>query len=308
MPSFGENLRREREKRNISLEQISQSTKIGTRMLQALEEEKFNQLPGGIFNRGFVRAYARHLGLDDDQAVADYMEASGEAPHVLPELPVEEPVQRLEATADGRQRPVPWGVFAAILLLLALALSIWSHRQKKHQGNANPPSPEPPAAQRVLEDHPARTDNLPASTISSSSDSNPITPTPIPSTLSPAAQVTPTSAAVRSPATVPSTTPGEATIPLAPGEFVVVIHAREASWTAIVADGRTVYSGMLSTGDQRAIRSRKEVIVKAGNVGGIDLSFNGKKLDPQGDRGQVRTLTFGAGGMVSNTPATPPIQ
>ena len=82
LPSFGEKLKQEREKRKITLEQISVSTKIGTRMLQALEENKFNQLPGGIFNKGFVRAYSRVVGLDEDQTVADYMQASGDAPPV----------------------------------------------------------------------------------------------------------------------------------------------------------------------------------------------------------------------------------
>ena len=77
LPSFGEKLKQEREKRKITLEQISVSTKIGTRMLQALEEDKFSQLPGGIFNKGFVRAYARFVGLDEDQTVADYLQASG---------------------------------------------------------------------------------------------------------------------------------------------------------------------------------------------------------------------------------------
>ena len=80
LPSFGEKLKLEREKRKITLEQISVSTKIGTRMLQALEEDKFNQLPGGIFNKGFVRAYSRFVGLDEDQTVADYLQASGDAP------------------------------------------------------------------------------------------------------------------------------------------------------------------------------------------------------------------------------------
>ena len=79
MPSFGAKLKLEREKRKITLEQISGSTKIGIRMLQALEEDNFNQLPGGIFNRGFVRAYSRFVGLDEDQTIADYMQASGDA-------------------------------------------------------------------------------------------------------------------------------------------------------------------------------------------------------------------------------------
>src|SRR5258707_7623779 len=78
LPSFGAKLKLEREKRAVTLEQISLSTKIGMRMLQALEEDKFNQLPGGIFNKGFVRSYARHIGLDEDQTITEYLADSRE--------------------------------------------------------------------------------------------------------------------------------------------------------------------------------------------------------------------------------------
>ena len=136
MPSFGENLRREREKRNVTLEQISQSTKIGTRMLQALEDNKFSQLPGGIFNKGFVRAYARTLGIDEEQTIHDYLEASGEAPPVMPEMEQERPAPKVVPEPEAPHRPLPWGMFAALLLLAALALSLWSHRQKKESESA----------------------------------------------------------------------------------------------------------------------------------------------------------------------------
>src|SRR5271156_5221040 len=86
LPSFGEKLKLEREKRKITLEEISSSTKIGTRMLQALEEDKFNQLPGGIFNKGFVRAYSRCVAPDKDKAVAASLKASGAPPPVRTEL------------------------------------------------------------------------------------------------------------------------------------------------------------------------------------------------------------------------------
>ena len=56
---FGEKLRKHREQRGIALDAISNTTKISTRMLRAIEEEHFDQLPGGVFNKGFVRAYAR---------------------------------------------------------------------------------------------------------------------------------------------------------------------------------------------------------------------------------------------------------
>ena len=76
MGQFGEKLRRERELRGITLEEVAIATKIGTRNLRALEEEKFGQLPGGIFNKGFVRAYARYVGIDEEQAVSDYLAAN----------------------------------------------------------------------------------------------------------------------------------------------------------------------------------------------------------------------------------------
>ena len=103
LPSFGEKLKLEREKRKITLEQISVSTKIGTRMLQALEEDNFNQLPGGIFNRGFVRAYSRFLGLDEDQTIADYMQASGDALPASTETAAREDGSREDATRENRE-------------------------------------------------------------------------------------------------------------------------------------------------------------------------------------------------------------
>ena len=75
MGAFGEKLRKQRERRGIELEAISNTTKISTRMLRALEDEHFDQLPGGVFNKGFVRAYARQIGLNEEEAVAEYLEA-----------------------------------------------------------------------------------------------------------------------------------------------------------------------------------------------------------------------------------------
>ena len=304
MPSFGEKLRREREKRTITLEQISQSTKIGTRMLQALEEDRFNQLPGGIFNKGFVRAYARHLGLDEDQTVAEYLEASGEAQPVQPEIPQEESARHLEASTEVPSRPLPWGAFAAILLLVALVLSIWSHRQRKPEAVAPPTSPSPAAAQPAVDDHASQAATVPASASSTSEKPE----SSILSTVRPTVQVTSAGAPAGNSATVSPTTPPHPTALPAPGEFLVVVQAREDSWTAIQSDGRLVYSGVLTAGDQRAVRGRKEVVVKAGNVGGVDLHFNGKKLDRLGENGQVRTLTFGPDGLTQNSLASPPTQ
>ncbi len=73
MGEFGDKFRRAREKKELSFDDVSNVTKISTRMLQAIEEEHFDQLPGGVFNKGFIRAYAKHLGLDPENAVTDYL-------------------------------------------------------------------------------------------------------------------------------------------------------------------------------------------------------------------------------------------
>src|SRR5256885_8000437 len=69
---FGEHLKRERELRGVSRDEICTATRISIRFLEALENEQWSTLPGGIFNRGFVRAVARFLGLDEDDLLAEY--------------------------------------------------------------------------------------------------------------------------------------------------------------------------------------------------------------------------------------------
>ncbi|MGH9497210.1 MAG: RodZ domain-containing protein [Candidatus Sulfotelmatobacter sp.] len=77
---FGEHLKREREMRGVSLNEISAATRISTRFLEAIENNRWNELPGGAFNRGFIRSIARYLGLDEDSIVAEYsLDTSGSA-------------------------------------------------------------------------------------------------------------------------------------------------------------------------------------------------------------------------------------
>ena len=294
LPSFGEKLKQEREKRKITLEQISVSTKIGTRMLQALEEDKFNQLPGGIFNKGFVRAYSRCVGLDEDQTVAEYLQASGDAPPPRTEpgghedgerkneaRDNEQNVRRLEAISDAPARQLPWGLFAAFLLVIALALSIWSHRERERARQSVRPTPTTATAPSPG-----------VGGVSSRGASEAANPD--------SGARSPTSGSLTSGAPAAESAPAAT-----PGEFTVVIHAREDSWVSITADGKTVLDELLAADSERSIQGRKEIIVKAGNSGGIDFRFNGKKLDTGGTLGEVKTVTFGPGGLSPSAPSPP---
>ena len=77
MTPVGETLRRERLKRNLELEEISRELKISTRFLQAIENDQYDKLPGGVFAKSFVRQYARLLGLDEEDIAGQVQQVVG---------------------------------------------------------------------------------------------------------------------------------------------------------------------------------------------------------------------------------------
>src|SRR5258708_27703078 len=111
--TFGESLKRDRELRGVTVEEISSATRIAARFLRAIEGEKWEQLPGGVFNRGFVRAVARYLGLDEENIVAEYTQAVGDRQSV--------PVWTGSPPAVTADQPwIAWiGAVVVILLLLS---------------------------------------------------------------------------------------------------------------------------------------------------------------------------------------------
>jgi cytoskeleton protein RodZ len=142
--SFGVRLKQEREKQSVTLDDISLSTKISTRMLRALEEERFDQLPGGIFNKGFIRAYAHCLGMDEEQAIADYLATispPGKNSENDDQAPILEPPSREEN--DGAAG-LPWGIFAVALLIVALGFAAWGFYSRESQKGT--PASTAPAA------------------------------------------------------------------------------------------------------------------------------------------------------------------
>jgi len=113
MPStpFGEHLKREREMRGVSLEEVSAATRISPRFLEAIENERWDELPGGVFNRGFIRSIARFLGLDEDGLVAEYaLETKGALDvRPTPEHPADIP---------RNWQPVIFAAIAIVLIVL----------------------------------------------------------------------------------------------------------------------------------------------------------------------------------------------
>jgi cytoskeleton protein RodZ len=312
--SFGAQLKQERERKGVTLEDISLTTKIGTRMLRALEEGHFDQLPGGIFNKGFIRAYARCLGMDEEQAIADYLIATGVTPSAKKsendEAPILEPPSREQNPATAG---LPWGTFAVVLLIVALGFAGWGfysrESEKEASGSAapaqnataaNPPSTAPAATAEQPQPEPKPAE---------SEDSTAATSKPIEPPVATAAPSQPTASPAVSPA--PQTSAESQPRPAVPSNapLLLVIKAREDSWLSISVDGEIITRALLTAPAQKSVRAQNQIVIKAGNVGALDFEFNGKKLPTQGDYGEVKSLTFSATGLQPAPPKPePPVQ
>ncbi|MBX7197664.1 MAG: helix-turn-helix domain-containing protein [Sandaracinaceae bacterium] len=118
MESIGQFLRNEREIRQLSLEELAQTTRIPLRSLQLLEEDRLDSLPGDVFVRGFLKSYAKAVGLGADDVVRRYEESS--RPSKAPATPAREAVGQ-----PDRGRRFGLAIALVILLILfTLALSI----------------------------------------------------------------------------------------------------------------------------------------------------------------------------------------
>jgi cytoskeleton protein RodZ len=272
MGAFGDRLRREREMRGITLEEITESTKISRRHLEALEGEHFDQLPGGVFNKGFVRAYARFLGIDEDQAVADYSAASNEQPEPEDKFPLEiheEPKRAL----SRRRSYLPMAFAIAALAGVLVGYAFWA-KSRPHTNES--------AAGRAQHATPA------AATITPPVN----TPVPVAESAPPAREAT----AELSPSEPAQAAPEK---PVKPEKvFVVQVKAKEDSWVSIVADGKSVMERVLTAEKNKKIKAGKTLVLRTGNAGGIEVSFNGVSLGSLGNENEPRTLTFNAAGLV----------
>jgi len=120
---FGEHLKRERELREVSLDELSKATRISNRFLQALENEDWGKLPGGVFGHGFVRSIARYLGLSEEALLGEYDLARAEKLPAAASKP-EEPIPSLP-----KWIPVVVGLGALLLLVLLFYGVMYAWRQ-----------------------------------------------------------------------------------------------------------------------------------------------------------------------------------
>jgi cytoskeleton protein RodZ len=301
MTSIGEQLQRQRLQRGIDLEQIARETKISSRLLEAIEADQFDRLPGGVFRKSFVRQYAQALGVDESDIAAELEQL----------VPVEEPVEPAIRESERLQPAMPamptqadaldrrWlaasaGSFLSVLAVIVACALLYSWWQNLNR----PPAAADPAP--ISSAAPAKSagdakPNLPPS-ISDSGET--VTGAAEPAAGTPEAATGPGT-------TAPQAQPGAYT-PAAPGLFRVDLSATEPVWISAVVDGRRVFMGTLNASDAKILEGAQRVRIRAGNAGGLGVSLNGKPIGELGPRGQIREIELTPQGAQVFEPAPDP--
>jgi cytoskeleton protein RodZ len=255
-------LRLAREQAKVTLQEIADQTHITLRQLENLEEGRYDQLPGGLYNRAFLRAYCDCLGLDSAQFLARYQ---SEAP------PSDKSVTlKPRDTRSWRpRRPLnPVAIWSAMLLV-----SIGSLLHSRHW-IAEFFAPYFSRSQEIVRPQLISEPREPAR-------SQPVAE--LPRTQPPASRIESPPASASIPAALPVSEPKDEMHPSLKLEFEVV----QPCWVSVSRDGNRVLVKMLQPGDDLSFEAEENFYVILGNAGGVRLKINGKRAKPPGNSGEV---------------------
>jgi cytoskeletal protein RodZ len=268
MGSVASDLKSEREKRKISLDQIAAETRISLHHLEKLEEGRYGELPGGMYNRAFIRAYCEFLNLDQQEMLRRYEAESSPT--------VEKPFKARKSIPQKDPLAPHYPIIAWTLMLLISATGLFfsrkwiasafspyfSHSPVATVRYGPPPQVKLPPAQPGL---PVTSPPAEPATHESS----------LPSAI-PAASVVPQADVVAI-----STSPMP-TLPLR-----LEVEVTEECWISVYSDGQPAARRLLEPGEAQTFGASEQFAITVGNAGGIRLKINGKPARPLGKSGDV---------------------
>ncbi len=262
-------LSNERVKRGLSLQEVADQLKLSRKQLEAIENDEYDKLPGPAFARGFVRNYAKLLGLDAallNAALEAYVPMPAINPRPAPvEAPSREPARPVEPAPPPRPRqPLnPLLIKGAIAVGVLVLLLMIGYRVVTQGGsvsaNPSPATLPPPASQAAV--------------------SAPVVETPAPqAAVTPAPVSTP---APVTPAPIPEAKPAELATPATQaavsdsGAGEVVVRAKEAAWISVIdAKGKKLVYGQI-TGEKRVSGTPPYKLI-IGNASQVELQYKGQ--------------------------------
>jgi cytoskeleton protein RodZ len=285
LEELGAALRIEREKRALSIDDVSEILKIGARILRALEEGDTASLPHPYI-RGFIRSYASFLGLAAEEVNSAVIPPPRDGA-VTAQMNVYLP--EASRKTPKRNRTLAISMLIVVAGILAFAWPLYTTLNTAPQRLAQP---SPPAAPRQNQPQPLQTTDSAQTTSRTPIPENGPTP-PDPQVRDQAAE-TPVAASAPPPSNpvtqIPPAAPESAqTKPLTHN---VIVTATEECWIYSRADGTDTRQFSLQKGDTFALTFREKLDMKLGNAGGVRIRYNGRDMPVPGQSGQVRTLRF----------------
>lgn len=258
----GYTLRQERERQNLTINDIEEGTSIRALYIEAIENGEYDKMPGTVYTKGFIKNYAKFLGLDADamtkEFANDLAELSGTPAQPEPTEEKSEPDKRpTPVSVKPEKKPLGYSVeneprsksgmliIAAVVLVAALAGGVWSWLS------------------------------------SSSGDVAQVTPQPVQQAAEPAPVVEEVP-----PAPVANANP-------APAENVAVqARFNDRCWTLVTVDGAVVQEGVIEGGQTLSWEGKEQINFRLGNAGAVEFFQDGKSLGVQGAVGDVVDKTF----------------
>jgi cytoskeleton protein RodZ len=281
MEHLGAQLKQAREAQGLSLKEIALRTKISVSALEAVERNDFTRLPGGIFGRSFIRAFALEVGMDPDATVARFIDELERSEReaalrgaIRPEITPDD--QRFLAR---QRRAVTWlRVAVAVLVLAAIALGTWQVRKRFAAGSAAP-EPAPGTSAR-----PAPTPVAPAL-------ASPDVVPPAVEVVSEPLPPLPAGALPQGAAPVSGEPPVAQAPPAAASAALVVEMTLAAeSWLSAVTDGGPPSARLYKAGERARFEAAREVRLDIGNAGAVAMTINGRPVRSLGNSGATARL------------------
>ncbi|MEW5948469.1 MAG: RodZ domain-containing protein [Thermodesulfobacteriota bacterium] len=269
MESIGDYLRRERELRNITLEEVANATRINIGILRNIEEGQTERLPAEVFVRGFIRCYAQYIGLDPNDVLLRYHPQTTPSEHQEEAgPPPEKPEKKIWSFFSRHKKLIKISISIIIVVfLLSLVVNIGKKdTQKKEQPPLSKSSdqahPQPIEANRVVDQ--ARTDAPEQTNI-------------------PAPQ-----AKAQEPPKLQNITPGH----IYEKQHELRAVFKENTWVQAVIDEQNLQEYSFKAGETITWTMGNKIRLIIGNAGGMDLYLDGEQMKSLGDSGQVVDITL----------------
>lgn len=283
MESIGEFFKQVRDTKGLTLDDVALKTRIHPDFLIALEEGNFTKLPDQVFAKGFVRSYARSLGLDEEDAMRRFEGSAG----AFYEKQAEREVLRLKQAEDDRRKKTNRKVVLAAIAVALLGLILLMSREHTTVAPPRPPSDmEPPPIKtpqgKTSSSSLEKTDSIVQELAGVSTAAS--------ATLPPSSIATVTAVpTAREEVILPASGRTDPLLTSTPsdGLLALAIEALELTWVVVQVDNGSPEEALMRPGERVQWKASDRFTLTLGNAGGVRVELNGKEQGPFGNSGKV---------------------